>query len=322
MCAGTLAARSEICIFCRLLRIDWNVIKVMSTVFITGITGYIGSRLAQMLLPEHIVCGLVRNPINRTYLPSRLERELRLFTCEGGGDILAALADCQPDVVYHLAAHYVPTHNLSSVDQLVESNLYLGAELLEAMAQTGCRKLVYATTTSTHSMGESYSPLTLYAATKQAFSDLVSYYTDYGFIRAAAVAIADSCGPGDFRPKVLNLIRRSALEGTRISLTSGCQMYDAVYIDDITRGLVCAADSLKDEPAHHFFQLHSKNALSLRETVELMMRVNNVSFQPDWGTQEESPRRMTNADPIYPPPPGWEPEVALTDGLRHFWNNA
>ena len=99
-------------------------------------------------------------------------------------------------------------------------------------------------------------------------------------------------------------------------------MYDAVYIDDITRGLVCAADSLKDEPAHHFFQLHSKNALSLRETVELMMRDNNVSFQPDWGTQEESPRRMTNADPIYPPPPGWEPEVALTDGLRHFWNNA
>ena len=122
-----------------------------------------------------------------------------------------AIAASQPDIIYHLAAFYTPAHDMNSVDRLVESNLLLGAEVLEAMTASGCRRLVYATTASTHSTGDQYSPLTLYAATKQAFSDLVTYYTDRGFLRAAAVSIADSYGPGDLRPKVLELIRRSAL---------------------------------------------------------------------------------------------------------------
>ena len=114
----------------------------MSTVLITGITGYIGSRMAQMMLSEHTVCGLVREPLNRTYLPENLLKELRLFPVHGGGDIQDAIAASQPDIVYHLAAFYTPAHDMNSVDRLVESNLLLGAEILEAMTASGCRRLV------------------------------------------------------------------------------------------------------------------------------------------------------------------------------------
>lgn len=293
----------------------------MSTVLITGITGYIGSRMAQMMLSEHTVCGLVREPLNRTYLPENLLKELRLFPVHGGGDIQDAIAASQPDIVYHLAAFYTPAHDMNSVDRLVESNLLLGAEILEAMTASGCRRLVYATTASTHSTGEQYSPLTLYAATKQAFSDLVTYYTDRGFLRAAAVSIADSYGPGDLRPKVLELIRRSALEGTSIQLTSGRQLYDAVYIDDIIRGFDCAAQSLEQGPAHRFFQLHNREAKSLRETVELMLRVNDISFQPEWGAKPGPPPYAGEGQPVYPTPPGWRIQVPLSEGLRRFWTD-
>lgn len=293
----------------------------MGTVLVTGITGYIGSHLAQALLADHTVCGLAREPINRRYLPDELMESLRLFPICDGKSIRDAMEACRPDVVYHLAAHYTPARDLDSVDKLVESNLRLGAEVLEAMAEADCQRLVYATTASTHFACKSYSPLTLYAATKQAFSDLVTYYTSHGLIHAAAVAIADSYGPGDLRPKVLNLIRQSALNGTPVQLTSGKQPYDVVYIDDIVRGLICAANSLEHGPAHRFFQLHNKNALSLRETVELMLRTNGIHFQPEWGVRKDTAQHPAVAEPAYPPPPGWQPETPLAEGLHRFWNH-
>ena len=119
MPAVTFAAGSELPVFCRLLRFGWDVKRAMSTVLITGITGYIGSRMAQMMLSEHTVCGLVREPLNRTYLPESLLKELRLFPVHGGSDIQDAIAASQPDIVYHLAAFYTPAHDMNSVDRLV-----------------------------------------------------------------------------------------------------------------------------------------------------------------------------------------------------------
>ena len=290
----------------------------MKRVLITGITGYIGSRLARALLLEHAVYGLVREPLNTTYLPSELLEKITLLPCDGTGEsVQAALEASCPDVVYHLAAHYTSARKMEDVRQLVQSNLAFGAELLAAMCETGSQKLVYATTVTTYSMEGHYQPLSFYAATKQAFSDLVEFYTSAGLMSAVAIALADTYGPGDCRPKVLNLVRQAALDGSPIDLTSGTQIFDVTYIDDVTRAFIGAPDLPHDLP-HQFFQLGSENPRTLRETVELMLQVNRLTLRTNWGGRPEPERQLREKLRVYPAPPNWKPEVPLEEGLRRF----
>lgn len=292
-------------------------------VLITGITGYIGSRLAKRLLSDCCVYGLVRQPMNQTYLSRDVQSRIAFLPYDGScKSVIAALDACRPNTVYHLAAHYTTAHDEDAVQQLLESNLALGTYLLEAMSTAGCRQLVYATTVTTHCTGAGYHPLTLYAATKQAFSDLVGYYTGAGLLDAAALMISDTYGPGDRRPKVLNLIRRSILERTPLALTSGRQVYDTVYIDDVVCGFIRAAKELEHtHTAYQSFQLSGAAPRSLRETVELMLEVNDLSFRPNWGGQADPDYMPERPLHIFPGPPGWEPAVSLEDGLRRFWND-
>lgn len=291
----------------------------MKRVLITGITGYIGSQLARALVPEHTVYGLVREPLNTTYLPQELLEKITLLSYDGTGkSVRAALEVSRPDVVYHLAAHYTGAREMDDVQRLVQSNLAFGAELLAAMSEAGCRQLVYATTVTTHVKGDHYQPLSFYAATKQAFSDLVEFYTSTGLMNAVAIALADTYGPGDHRPKVLNLIRQAALNGTPIDLTSGNQVFDVTYIDDVTRAFIGALELLHDAP-HQFFQLGSENPCTLRETVELMLQINGLTLQANWGGRPEPERQIKEKLCIYPAPPNWRPEVSLKEGLRRFW---
>lgn len=296
----------------------------MRKVLITGITGYIGSRLAKALARDCAVYGLARQPLNEIYLSPELREKMTLLPYDGRGEsVFAALEASRPDVVYHLAAHYTAAHDMQSIPQLLESNVTFGTYLMEAMGAVRCRRLVYATTVTTHRTGEGYQPLTLYAATKQAFADLVEYYAGTGAVSAAAVALSDTYGPGDRRPKVLNLIRQAILQETALDLTSGRQIYDAVYIDDVVSGFIRAAAALEQPGnAHQFFQLSAENPRSLRKTVELMLEVNSLNFQANWGGQPDPDYMPGYPLRIFPAPPGWQPHVTLEEGLRRFWNSA
>ena len=294
----------------------------MKRVLITGITGYIGSHLARALLPDQEVWGLVREPLRTEYITD-IQDQIQLVTADGSyASVEAALQEVRPDLVYHLAAYYTGAHGAAVTPALLSSNITFGGYLLEAMSTCGCSRLVFANTIMAHYSGEAYRPLNLYAATKRAFSDLMAYYIETGLIRAATVVLSDTYGPGDRRPKVLNLIRKSILEETPLALTSGRQIYDTVYIDDVVCGFIRSAGALEHtNTAHQSFQLSGAAPRSLRETVKLMLEVNNLSFQLNWGGRADPDYMPECPLHIFPAPPGWKPEVSLEDGLRKFWND-
>lgn len=289
----------------------------MKRVLITGITGYIGSHLARALLSGYDVYGLIREPLRTEYIVDIQDR-LYLMTIDSSyASIEAAVKEAQPDLVYHLAAYYTGAHGPEVTPALLASNITFGAYLLEAMSACGCSALVYASTVMAHYGGESYRPLNLYAATKQALSDLLAYYTDVGTLRAVTLLLSDTYGPGDRRPKVLNLIKQAAQTGTGIALSSGEQDYDVVHIDDVISAFHLAGEGLlKGEFCGEVFQVVPERPLTLRQTVEKLCRVNGWSLNAGWGERPPAEREIQCAIRLYPPVPRWRPVVSLDEGLR------
>lgn len=288
-------------------------------VLITGITGYIGSHLARSLLPDHEVFGLVREPIHTEYIAD-FQDQLHFAPVNGSyASVEAALKEIHPDIVYHLAAYYTGTHGPEITPTLIASNITFGAYLLEAMSVCGCSALVYASTVMAHYRGEKYHPLNLYAATKQAFSDLLAYYTSAGLLRAVTLVLSDTYGPDDHRPKILNLIKQAAQTEVRIALSSGEQDYDVVHIDDVVSAFCLAGEGLlKGRFRSDIFQIVPERPLTLRQTVEKMCQVNGWNLNAGWGERPAAEREILRAVRLYPALPGWRPKIALEDGLCHM----
>lgn len=292
----------------------------MKRVLITGITGYIGSSLARRLLPDCKIYGLAREPLHLTYLED-IQNQIQFVYYDGTYESMSkALNLSQPDLVYHLAAYYTGAHGKEHTPRLISSNITLGAYLLEAMAGCGCPALVNVSTVMAHYQGEDYRPLNLYAATKQAFSDLLAYYTDAGQIRAVTLVLSDTYGPNDHRPKILNLIKNAVQTGERLALSDGRQDYDLVYIDDVTRAFQTAGTQLLLNPnwKNEIFQIRAKEIFTLRETAERMLQINQAKLNAGWGERPLPEREIRRAVKVYPVLPDWEPEVSLEIGMRRL----
>ena len=195
----------------------------------------------------------------------------------------------------------------------------MGLHLLEAMSARRVPYLVSASTVMAHYGGEEYRPLNLYAATKQAFSDLLAYYVDTGLLRAVTLVLSDTYGPGDHRPKVLNLIRDAAQKGAPMALSRGDQDYDVVHIDDVTAAFQTAGLQLLEGLLRGgTFQVVPEAPLTLRATVGKLLHLHNSSWQGGWGQRPKADREILRAIRVYPSLPGWRPIVSLEKGLSRL----
>lgn len=296
----------------------------MSRILLTGATGYIGAQLARYLLPHHEVFALARAPLQTRYL-SDCQDKLKWYIYDGScASVSRAIGGCRPDLVYHLAACYTSARGEQVVSELLQSNVVLGGYLLEAMAQHGCSRLVYTSTVTEFGRDGSYRPLTLYAATKRAFSDLAEFYADCGLLRMITLIFADTYGPGDARPKVLNLLKEAVSAHKKLEFTSdGEQVYDAVYIDDVLEALRLSGERLLQcaGEAVQRYQVFAPEPLSLKETVAKFEQVNQVACDACWGKAETGERRERGPVRVYPPVPGWQAKTTLEQGLRYIWRS-
>lgn len=294
----------------------------MSRILLTGATGYIGAQFAKCLLPHHEVFALARTPFQTRYL-SDCQDKLKWYVYDGSyASVSHAIGSCRPDLVYHLAAYYTSARGEHVVPELLQSNVVFGGYLLEAMAQYGCGKLIYTSTITEFGRDGSYRPLTLYAATKRAFSDLAEYYVDRGLLRMVTLVLADTYGPKDARPKILNLLKDAVSAHRKLEFTSdGEQVYDAVYIDDVLEALHLSGERLLQcvGEAIQCYQVFAPEPLSLKETVAKFEQVNQVTCDASWGKKGTGENGEKGPVRIYPPVPGWQAKISLDQGLQYIW---
>jgi nucleoside-diphosphate-sugar epimerase len=118
----------------------------------------------------------------------------------------AAAITARPDIVFHLASELQRDQSPVASERLLASNILFGTQLAEAALAAGCTRFVNTGTFWQHFGGEGYDPVDLYAATKQAFQDLLLFYHKARGLSCVTLKPYDNYGPDDFRRKIINLL--------------------------------------------------------------------------------------------------------------------
>ena len=280
---------------------------------ITGATGFIGEHLARHLISH----GWTVHAISRAVAKlSRLSDEVTGHLYNGSYEsISAAIEKAKPDVVFHVASHFLSNHEPNQITSLLEANLQFGTQLLEAMRYNGTNQLINIGTIWQHYNGASYDPVNLYAATKQAFEAIIDYYSRAHGISGITIKLHDTYGPRDKRNKLIPNLIRAITNDEHLAMTEGYQKLRLSHVEDICDVILRCSKLIKVNDHLRFSLGSNAESYSVREIVALLESTTGKSLSITWGAIKVSGRVMTNAPQI----PGEKIDLKPKWNLRqHF----
>jgi len=293
----------------------------MKRALVTGASGFIGSHLVEHLERAGWEVAVIAH--TRSLQTNNDAAVRRVYQYTGHtSEVIVALDDFKPTAVFHLASLFLAAHTPDQIEPLINANVLFGTQLLEAMNKSGCTVLVNAGTGWQNYTPQppfdapDYMPVNLYAATKQAFEDILLYYVQVASLRAITLRLFDSYGPGDSRRKLLRLLLDTLRTGEPLDMSPGDQVIDLVHVDDICRAFLHAANLALElsEPAARVYAISGKQRMTLQQVAATLEDAAGRKLPLRFGQRPHRPREVMH--PWEGPSlPGWEPQITLLEGL-------
>lgn len=287
-------------------------------ILITGATGFIGSHLARRMASEDYTVHLIVRESSDVSGTLSNNPNFVLHYYDGTQASLNKVIEVsQPLIVYHLASLFLSQHKSEDIKQLIESNVLFGTQLLEAMISNGIDKLVNTGTSWQHYQNDSFNPVNLYAATKEAFENILKFYTETTNLQVITLKLFDTYGPKDTRKKLFSLLKEIAESGSELQMSPGEQLVDIVYIDDVVEAFLIAGSMLEssDQIGNKEYAISSGEPLSLRSIAGIFSTTVGKKLEIVWGGREYRNREVmipwNNGERL----PNWNPKVSLEKGI-------
>ncbi len=287
---------------------------------VTGGTGFVGSNLCRSLVRNGWRVHIIAHCTGATLLDD-IKSQIVVHVHDASTACMSSImATVMPDTVFHLASLFLSEHTAQDIDRLIISNVLFGNQLLEAMATHGVYRIVNTGTSWQHYGNEAYSPVNLYAATKQAFEDVMRYYVEAKGIKAITLKLFDTYGPNDPRPKLFHLLEKLAHEGKSLPMSPGEQIIDLVHVTDVVAAFEIASDRLAHGlvEGHEVYAVSSGNPMTLKEVVELFGRVFGRKLAIEWGGRAYRAREVMSLWDKGKCLPGWSQTYSLETGINEL----
>jgi CDP-glucose 4,6-dehydratase len=303
-------------------------------VFITGISGFLGSRMAEILHDmgarvygidyQYRSCLHFGRAVS--YIDDAIWEDIRDYKA-----VERALAEFKPDVVFHLAAITQVVDATRMPLQAYETNIMGTANILEAVRKQAGPKIPVVVASSDKAYGRietlpadestPLNPIHPYDVSKASADFIARSYAEIYEQKVAVVRCGNIYGPNDSNwQRIVPGTIRSMLLGEKIIIRSdGTYRREFNYIDDIIEAYLLIAQNLKDGfdsgvawPVSDPFAV--LNVLEVVKAIGLVMGI-----EPDLsilgGAQEEE-KELTLNSWLITSHLGWHPRTNFPDGLK------
>jgi UDP-glucose 4-epimerase len=289
-------------------------------VLVTGGSGFIG----RSVVPALLAAGAHVRSVDRVE-PGAVDVPTVVGDLRDA-DVVARAVTADLDGIVHLAARTSVLQSVRDPRATTADNVEVTAALLERARALGIGRFLFASTNAvTGDVGDAtiteqtpLRPLTPYGATKAACEMLLSGYGAAYGMQACALRFTNVYGAGmghkdSFVPRLM----RAALSGEYVQIYGdGTQRRDLIDAADVSRAVLAAWRRGVDGPLI-VGSGRSISVLSLvdaaREATGAELPAKHVDAKP--GEMPAVVVSIERARSI-----GWEPRVALVDGLRGVWD--
>jgi len=203
---------------------------------------------------------------------------------------------------------------------MIEANIKFGTIILDCAVQTNIKWFINTGTFWQHYNNSDYSPVNLYAATKQAFEGIIKYYSENKMIDVKTLKLCDTYGPDDTRPKVFNLWKKYADTGEVLNMSAGEQLIDILHVDDIVDGFYILSILLNEKSIliknDDCFVLKANKRYTLKQLSEIFEESINKKINIEWGKLPYRKREVMEPYEKGIILPNWEQKIDLLDGIR------
>ncbi len=287
---------------------------------ISGATGFIGEHLITRLQKEkHAIFIVVRPSTKEESFP----KKIKTYVFDNNIENLTVFMKKEKfDGVIHLASLFLAQHKSEDIKNLIDSNVFFGTTLLEAAAKSGISWFINTGTFWQHYKNKAYSPVNLYAASKQAFESLAQYYVETTPINFVTIKLSDTFGKNDTRPKIFNLLSKLRTTGETLLMSPGKQILDINYIENITDGYIRMITLLSGKEGLSLrgksFTISAKKRLTLQQLVEVFEKVTKSKLSITWGGRAYRDREVMVPWNKGIQIPGHKQKYSLEDGIREI----
>ncbi len=305
----------------------------MERIFLTGITGFIGSELAREICKEYEVYGLVRTTSNKNALdPIKdilTKIEIRYGNLTDFSSIKKTVKDISPHYIIHVGAATAVRHSFDNPIEFQETNHLATVNLVHAALDLPeFKKFIFASTMETYGNQDQKIPFkedtTLKPLSPYSVSKVASDY----YIRMAGDAyglpyiISRACNTYGRKANtgfVVEYLITQMLKNELVYLGSPDAIRDLMYVSDHVNAYITA---LKSNIKNEVFNLSTGSATSMKE---LALKIKGLigyqkdilhSFPPGYPSRPVVDPYLsldaTKAREIL----GWYPKVSLEEGLK------
>lgn len=318
----------------------------MTTHFVTGAAGFIGSHLCESLLNQGFDVVALDN-MNTYYDPDIKQQNLlaieKVAHAKGRefsfymGDIrhqdkvAQIFKQHSIDTVFHLAAMAGVRPSLQNPRLYVDVNELGTINLLEEAKNAEIKKFVFASSSSVYGnqvktpFAESDNvdhPISVYAATKKAGELLCHNYHKIYDLSIACLRFFTVYGPRQRPDLAIRKFTDAILNNNPVTIYGdGSKSRDYTYIADIVQGICLSADWLSKHtsPVYDVFNLGESKTISVLDMVKAIEVVVGKKAVLDFqsavaGDVEKTFADISKAKSVL----GYNPATNFSDGLQKF----